>query len=110
MDAVRLGELRAAASEFRLAIERSLAERASPALPYFPDGACRLVSRLLALHLMQRAPWSEAGLRFVSAHLPGQESYVRHTWLAVDDSVVDLTADAFGQHPVIVGDPIAFHS
>ena len=41
--------------------------------------------------------------------MPGQEPYVRHTWLLVDDAVVDLTADPFGEAPVAVGSATAFH-
>lgn len=87
MDADRLTELRALAADFRAAIERSRAERATPALPYFPEGACRLVSRLLALHLARR-----------------------HTWLVVEGAVVDLAADPFGEAPVVVGAATAFHA
>jgi hypothetical protein len=110
MDSDRLDELRRLATDFRAAIERSLAERATPALPYFPDGACRLVSRLFAIHLTRRPAWPAATVRFVSARLPGHDAYVRHTWLASDDAIVDLTADPFGEPPVIVGAETAFHA
>lgn len=98
--------LRRVAVDFRGAIERSIAERASPHLPYFPDGACTLVSWLLALHLRGSGVLD---VRFVSGHFPGKESYARHAWLVVDGSVVDLTADPFGQPPVVVGAPTPFH-
>ena len=109
MDTARLNNLRTLAADFRAAIERSRAEHATPALPHFPEGACRLVSRLFALHLIQRDSRPTEGLRFFSGHVPGQEPYVRHTWLAVDDVIVDLTADPFGEPPVVVGAPTAFH-
>jgi hypothetical protein len=102
-----LAELRSAAAEFRKAIERSRAERASPCLPYFPEGACRLATWLLALHLSQRG---HDVVRLVSGHIPGQESYVRHTWLTVNGAVVDLTADPFGEAPVVVGAETRFHA
>ena len=110
MDIARLNNLRTIAADFRDAIERSRAEHATPALPYFPEGACRLTSRLFALHLMQRASGPIEGLRFCSGHVPGQEPYVRHTWLAIDDVIVDLTADPFGKAPVVVGALTAFHA
>lgn len=98
--------LRRSAADFRRAIERSIAERASPHLPYFPEGACKLVSWLLALHLRGRGVHD---VRFVSAHFPGKAPHARHAWLVVDGAVVDLTADPFGQPPVVVGAPTPFH-
>src|SRR5512138_1093508 len=109
MNDTRLQELQTLARDFRGAIELSRAQRAAPVLPYFPEGACRLVSRLLALHLTRHGTWPADALRFVSGHVPGTDAYVRHTWLAVDDVVVDLTADPFGEPPVIAGPPTAFH-
>lgn len=110
VDSARFGELEAVATAFRAAIEQSRAERATPALPYFPEGACRLVSRLLAVHLGRRDPWGSMTLRLASGHLPSQEQYVRHTWLLVDDVIVDLTADSLGKAPVIVGHHSSFHA
>jgi hypothetical protein len=97
--------LRRLAVDFRMAIERSIAEKATPHLPYFPDGACRLVSSLLALHLSRRG---FRAIRFRQGALPGP-SAVRHAWLVVDGAVVDLTADPFGQPPVIVASASPFH-
>jgi hypothetical protein len=110
MDDTQLTALRDLASDFRRAIERSRAERASPQLPYFPEGACRLVSRLFALHLARRSAASVGAVRFVSGHVPGCEPYVRHTWLELDGAVVDLTADPFGEPAVVVGPPTRFHA
>jgi hypothetical protein len=45
----------------------------------------------------------------VSGTLPGTEPAVRHHWLDVSGAVVDLTADPFGEAPVVVGSPTAFH-
>jgi len=110
MDDVQLTTLRELATEFRRAIEQSRAERASPQLPYFPEGACRLVSRLFALHIARRGAAGAGTVRFVSGHVPGCEPYVRHTWLEVDGVVVDLTADPFGEPAVVVGSPTRFHA
>ncbi len=46
---------------------------------------------------------------FVSGVLPGSEHAARHDWLEVDGSVVDMTADPFGEAPVVVGARTAFH-
>lgn len=100
-----MDELRVLVPEFRAAIELSIAGRATPHLPYFPDGACRLVSQLLALHLSRRG---FVAIRYRHGTLPGA-SGVRHTWLRVNESTVDLTADPFGQPPVIVATASPFH-
>jgi hypothetical protein len=98
-------ELRGLATDFRTAIERSIAEKATPHLPYFPDGACRLVSSDLALYLSQRG---FSAIRFRQGAIPGHDT-VRHTWLVVDGAVVDPTADPLGQPAVIVATASAFH-
>ena len=100
-------DLQRVAAEFRAAIERSRAEKAVPLLPYFPEGACKLVSWLLALHLRRRGATNR--IQFVTGHFPGAGAYARHAWLLVDDAVVDLTADPFGEAPVVVGLPTRFH-
>jgi hypothetical protein len=107
MDVPALEPLRTLATDFRRAIEQSRAERDVPHLPYFPEGACRLTSRLLALHLARH---DHQAVRLASGRLPGFDTPVRHSWLLVEDMVVDLTADPFGEAPVIVGAPTQFHS
>ena len=99
--------IRSAAANFRAAIERTFAESATPRLPYFPEGACKLVSRLFAIHL--RTNDSARVIQIVSGHFPGKESYTRHSWLVVDGAVVDLTADPFGEPPVVVASSSPFH-
>jgi hypothetical protein len=99
--------LRTSAANFRAAIEQTFVESATPRLPYFPEGACKLVSRLLAIHLQKSG--GEQTVRIVSGHFPGKESYARHSWLVVDGTVVDLTADPFGEPPVVVASSSAFH-
>ena len=101
--------LRQLAVSFRRAIEEARAERAPGALPYFPDGACRMTSRLLAFHLARRAAGRDFGPpQLVSGVLPGTEA-ARHHWLEFRGTVVDLTADPFGEAPVVVGARTAFH-
>jgi hypothetical protein len=110
MDEQQLGMLREFAAAFRSAIESSRADRVPGALPYFPDGACRMTSRLLAQHLARRPDRAAFGQpQLVSGVLPGTESAARHHWLEVGGAVVDLTADPFGQPPVVVGARTAFH-
>jgi hypothetical protein len=90
MDEQQLGMLRDLAAAFRNAIEASRADRMPGALPYFPEGACRMTSRLLAQHLA-RCPDSAVFGRpqLVSGVLSGTESAARHHWLEVGGAVVD---------------------
>ena len=102
--------LRQLAIAFREAIEAARAERAPGALPYFPDGACRMTSRLLALHLAHRTDAAAFGPpQLVSGFLPGTEPAVRHFWLELNETAVDLTADPFGEPPIVVGARTPFH-
>lgn len=111
MEESHLERLRDLATAFRAAIEATRAEQVPGALPYFPEGACRMTSRLLAQHLARRPDGAAFGRpQLVSGVLPGTELAVRHYWLEVGETVVDLTADAFGEAPVLVGPRTAFHS
>jgi hypothetical protein len=110
MDDSHLETLRHVAAAFRGAIEAARAERAPGALPYFPEGACRMTSRLFAQHLAHRPDSAVIGHpQFVSGVLPGSGAAVRHVWLEVNGAVVDLTADPFGEPPVVVGRRTSFH-
>ena len=110
MESSQLDTLRRLAASFRSAIVEARAGKAPGALPYFPEGACRLTSRLFALHLTRRRDTAMFGpALLVSGVLPGSEFRARHYWLELDDAVVDLTADAFDEPPVVVGAPTAFH-
>lgn len=75
MDDAQLETLRSLASDFRGAIEAVRADRATGALPYFPEGACRMTSRLLAQHLARRSDGAAFGpARLASGILPGSEA------------------------------------
>src|SRR5215470_9638340 len=110
MDDTHLERLRELAAAFRDAIEVARAERAPGALPYFPDGACRMTSRLFARHLAHLPESAVFGpAQLVSGVFRGTEPPVRHHWLEVGRAVVDLTADPFGEAPVVVGLRTEFH-
>jgi hypothetical protein len=69
-----------------------------------------MTSRLFAQHLARRHEDPAFGhARVVSGVLPGSEPPARHYWLELGGTVVDLTADPFGEPPVVVGSPTAFH-
>jgi hypothetical protein len=99
--------LKQTAANFRSAIERTFTESAVPRLPYFPEGACKLVTKLLALHLLKND--DKHTIRIASGHFPGKESYARHSWLVVDGATIDLTADPFGEAPIVVTASTPFH-
>jgi hypothetical protein len=69
-----------------------------------------MTSRLFARHLARRPDGAVFGRpQLLSGVLPGTEPAVRHFWLEVNGAVVDLTADPFGEAPVVVGARTAFH-
>lgn len=110
MDDSHILMLRNLATAFRVAIETTRAERLPGALPYFPEGACRMTSRLLAQYLSRRFDDDVFDRpQLVSGVLPDSEHAARHFWLEIDGVVVDLTADPFGEAPVLVGARTAFH-
>ena len=102
MDDSQLRMLRHVATAFRAAIEAARAEQVPGALPYFPDGACRMTSRLFAQYLFGRSDRDSFGRpQLVSGVLPGSEHAARHFWLEVDGAVVDLTADPLDRKSVV---------
>jgi len=109
MDDSDLSALRVQACDFRAAIEAARAESLPSALPYFPEGACRVTSRLFARYLARQPHGAFGPLQLVSGVLPGTEPPARHFWLELDGAVVDLTADPFGEAAVVVGSRTAFH-
>ena len=110
MEGSQLDTLHQLAASFRRAIVEARAAEAPGALPYFPEGACRLTSRLFALHIARSPDRATRGSTcLVSGVLQGSELGARHYWLELDDVVVDLTADAFDEPSVVVGAPTAFH-
>ena len=109
MDDSTLELLRHLATDFRAAIEMARAERLPSALPYFPEGACRMTSRLFARLLTRQPGTAFSHPQLVSGVLPGTEPPARHFWLEVNGAVVDLTADPFGEAAVVVGSRTPFH-
>jgi hypothetical protein len=109
VDDSHLAALRRLAVDFRAAIEAARADRLPSALPYFPEGACRMTSRLFARYLTRLPGATFSAPQLVSGVLPGSEPPARHFWLEVDGTVVDLTADPFGEPAVVVGSRTAFH-
>jgi hypothetical protein len=69
-----------------------------------------MTSRLFVQYLSRRSDCAGFGRPLlVSGVLPNSEHAARHFWIEVDGSLVDLTADPFGEAPVIVGARTVFH-
>jgi hypothetical protein len=90
-------ELRRIASAVRAIIEEyASAHDHDIMFQSFPRGTCGPVSELLGRYLVEVARL-DAG--YVCAEWLGDGS---HAWIEVDGIIVDITADQFGQAPVIV--------
>ncbi len=96
------------ASRLRATIDRAKVADAPIAwLSRFPRDCCNLAANLLLFDL------SLAGvskLRRLIAHVPcDNSSRPRHVWVEADEFVVDITADQFGQEPVIAAPHSVWH-
>lgn len=71
----------------------------------FPSGACGNVSEVLARVMRER-------LGLDALYVSGTDSVDRqsHAWVEVNDVIIDITADQFGQPPVIVRARNPWHS
>jgi hypothetical protein len=65
-----------------------------------------MASWLFAMHLTKRG---FGNIHFRRGGIPGFDEHVRHGWLVVEGVVVDMTADPFGEPPVVVAPSTAFH-
>ncbi len=72
----------------------------------FPQGACGHTSDLFGSYLI-----GELGLSafYIEGCRPNMLSYCPHAWLLVDGTIVDITADQFGEASVIVTTSSPWH-
>jgi hypothetical protein len=93
----RAEEIRKVATEFRRALEGGGKFLPDP-FGAFPEGSCGGASEVLGIYLKD-----ELGIDciYVSAwnYCNGARS---HAWLEYGDLTIDITADQFGQNPVVV--------
>ena len=97
------------AQNLRAAIERAKAADADiPWLKRFPKNCCNFACNLLLLDL------SAAGIR-PARRIMGTvcdekgDELGSHVWVQAEHFIVDITADNFGQSPVIVDDTSKWH-
>lgn len=91
------------ASAVRDILERASGSNEDPSFQNFPHGSCGNTAELLGRYLIEIA-----GLEalYVSARRADSWS---HAWLIVGDIIIDITADQFGESPVMVTRDNAWH-
>ena len=77
-------------------------------LSYFPDGCCNWASYFIGHYLkyeMSLNPIEIIGCR------PGSDGEDEHSWVVVDDIIIDITSDQFSDsiEPIIIGYTSAWH-
>jgi hypothetical protein len=99
--------LRAQATRFRAALEAYRASGGNEFIPFYPSGACSIVSWPLTMWLNSLG---YTDLQYVQGANPLLKDNTRHGWLVVHDLIVDITADQFGHAEVIVEPSTPFHA
>lgn len=93
-------DLRAVAEAVRARLEKADLSTAHECFRYFPRGACGATCDVLATVLERRFGvrplWVNAEIR------EGEVWKGSHAWLEVEGLTIDITADQFGEAPVIV--------
>ena len=96
------------ARKMREILESYSASAVEVAFEAFPIGACGATSELLARYLREfvqvDALYASGGL-----YASGEHGRASHAWVVADGWIVDITADQFGQPPVIVTQDEAWH-
>src|SRR5213080_4430300 len=99
--------LRGQVARFRRAVVKYRAAGGDKLLPFFPNGACTIISWLLTRWLHSKG---YRQMEYVQGGSPLLKENIHHGWLVVDGFIVDITADQFGQFPIIVERSTEFHS
>ncbi len=105
---MELTELQAIATAFRRSFEVVDLSNAPGFLPGFPDGCCHWASYMIGHFLkyeQQMEPFEVIGERSPSDGLEN------HSWLSLDDKIIDITSDEFpdSKEAVIVGTMSEWH-
>lgn len=101
--------IRTTAEKLRDAIQRAKDENAGiPWLSRFPTKCCNFAANLLLLDLSEAGI---SGLRRVMGTVQDErgDDLENHVWVQVGDTIVDITADQFGQPGVIVEQQSSWH-
>jgi hypothetical protein len=94
----RRQQLLSAATAFRRAIDKADRSKWEPGFREFPRGACGPVCELLGRYLEEEydlKPLYVCGSKY-------KPERWTHAWLLCDGFIVDITADQFGEAPVVV--------
>lgn len=108
MESAKLQAINHAVTGFRRALETYVGEDPHQFLARLPAGACKAVSLLLARYLHDMgfgSPYLVAN----GDRAPEGETWETHAWLQLDGLLIDITADQFGQPPVMITDRSSFH-
>ncbi len=85
--------LREIAGAFREALEEYKQSTDDVVFKDFPVGVCRETSDLLATYLTDALG--------MNAQCAASLKLPTHAWVIIEDTIIDITADQFGQDPVI---------
>jgi hypothetical protein len=100
---IAIGELNRIAAAARDIFEQNSRNALDECLHDFPKGACGCVSELLGRYLQE---YFGVAPLFVSAEV---DNFATHAWLKINNTIIDITADQFGQPPIIVSNDPAWH-
>jgi len=98
--------LRGQVTRFRAALEAYRASGGNELIPFYPSGACSIVSWLLTMWL---SSLGYTDIQYLQGGSPLLKDNTRHGWLLVHGLIVDITADQFGHAKVIVEPSTPFH-
>jgi hypothetical protein len=96
-----------AVTAFRRAAEDHAKNASDGFLRRFPRGTCKAASMLLARYLNESG-FGEAEL-VANGDRGNEQAWETHAWLHLNGLLIDITADQFGEPPVIVTDVSPFH-
>lgn len=99
-DAKELQEIAAAARRILEVLRQSTN---NVAFKNFPHGCCGDTSELLGRYFVELMG---KNAQYVTAERHDDHS---HAWLVVDGFIIDITADQFGQDPIIVAEESVWH-
>jgi hypothetical protein len=93
--------IRAAASEFRHKLDNACNEKLPIPFRDFPHGSCGVASEALG-YFLRAVLGIEAEYVHVATNDFPRPGFCSHAWLEFQGIVIDITADQFGQAPVLV--------
>ena len=99
---VNLDYIKQIAEAFRAALEDYSQSTNDVVFKDFPDGACGATTDLLARYLIDT-------IGIDAQYLEARCCQQSHAWVVANNIIIDITADQFGQDPVIVETTSLWH-